>query len=63
MRKSHAVIELSAGERDELTGWSKWRTLSAGDVFEANLILALADGKSYSTVEAGLGTSRPTIAR
>jgi transposase len=58
-----AVVELNAGEREELTRWSKSRTLRAGDVFRANLILALADGKSYSAVEAELGTSRPTIAR
>ena len=31
--------------------------------FKANLILALAEGKSYSKVEAELKTSRPTIAR
>jgi transposase len=58
-----AVIELSGEEREELNGWSKSRTLPAGDVFKARLILALADGKSYSRVEAELNTSRPTIAR
>jgi transposase len=63
MRTCQAVIELSAEEREELTGWSNSRTLPAGDVFKAKLILALADGKSYSTVEAELSTSRPTIAR
>jgi transposase len=63
MRPYQAVIELSAEEREELTGWSNSRTLPAGDVFKARLILALADGKSYSTVEAELNTSRPTIAR
>ena len=63
MRTCQAVIELSAEEREELTGWSNSRTLPAGDVFRAKLILALADGKSYSTVEAELNTSRPTIAR
>ena len=58
-----AVIELSAEEREELTRWSKSRTLAAGDVFKARLILALADGKSYSIVESELKTSRPTVAR
>jgi transposase len=58
-----AVIELRAEERDELARWSKSRTLPAGDVLKARLILALADGKSYSAVEAELNTSRPTIAR
>lgn len=63
MRRCEAVIELTAAEREELTGWSKSRILAAGDVFKALLILALADGKSYSSIEAELNTSRPTIAR
>jgi transposase len=63
MGSYQAVIELSAEEREELTGWSKSRTLPAGDVFKARLILALADGKSYRAVEVELQTSRPTIAR
>jgi transposase len=63
MGSYQAVIELSGEEREDLTRWSRSRTLPAGDVFKANLILALADGKSYSTVEAELKTSRPTIAR
>ena len=63
MGRYPAVIELSAEEREELTRWSKSRTLAAGDVFKARLILALADGKSYSIVESELKTSRPTVAR
>src|SRR3984957_18621713 len=63
MGSNQAVISLSTEEREELTRWSKSRTLAAGDVFKAKLILALADGKSYSAVEAELNTSRPTIAR
>src|SRR5271169_48331 len=63
MGSYEAVIQLSVEEREELTRWSKSRTLPAGDVFKARLILALADGKSYSAVEAELNTSRPTIAR
>ena len=63
MRTCQAVIELSSEEREELTRWAGSRTLPAGDVFKAKLILALADGKSYSRVEEELGTSRPTIAR
>ena len=63
MGSYQAVIGLSAEEREDLTRWSRSRSLPAGDVFKANLILALADGKSYSTVEAELKTSRPTIAR
>jgi transposase len=63
MRGWQAVIELSGEEREELTRWSTSRTLAAGDVFKAKLILALADGVSYSRIEAELKTSRPTIAR
>ena len=63
MRGLQAVIELTEEERDELILWSGSRTLPAGDVFRAKLILALADGMSYSAIEAALKTSRPTIAR
>jgi transposase len=63
MASYQGMITLSPEEREELTRWSKSRTLPAGDVFKARLILALADGKSYSAVEAELSTSRPTIAR
>jgi transposase len=57
------VIELTEQEREELTRWSTSRTLAAGDVFKAKLILALSAGVSYSRIEAELKTSRPTIAR
>ncbi|HEX4310133.1 MAG TPA: IS630 family transposase [Acidobacteriaceae bacterium] len=63
MRGCQAVIELSGEEREELTRWSASRTLPAGDVFKARLMLALADGISYSRIETELNTSRPTIAR
>jgi transposase len=57
------VIELTEQEREELTRWSTSRTLAAGDVFKAKLILALSDGVSYSRIEVELKTSGPTIAR
>ena len=57
------MIELTEEEREELTRWSTSRTLAAGDVFKAKLILALSNGVSYSRIEAELKTSRPTIAR
>jgi transposase len=63
MRGWQAVIRLSEEEQEELTRWSFSRTLPAGDVFKARLILALADGHSYSRIENELNTSRPTIAR
>jgi transposase len=55
--------QLTEAEREELTVWSRSRTLAARDVFVARLILALAGGKSYTQVEVELKTSRPTIAR
>jgi transposase len=63
MRGCQAVIELSEQEREELMRWSSSRTLAAGDVFKARLILALSNGVSYSRIESELNTSRPTIAR
>ena len=55
--------QLTETEREELTRWSRSRTLPARDVFVASVILALADGKSYTEIERELNTSRPTIAR
>ena len=55
--------QLTEDERDELTKCAQSRTLPSGEVFRARLVLALAEGKSYSTVEQELSTSRPTIAR
>jgi transposase len=57
------VSELSAEQREELTRWAQSRTLPAGDVFRARLMLALADGKSWNQIEIEQHTSRPTIAR
>ena len=63
MRRYHRVSELSEEHREELTRWAQSRTLPAGDVFRARLMLALAEGKSWSQIEVELHTSRPTIAR
>jgi transposase len=57
------LLILSTLERDELTKWAQSRSLPAGDVFRARLILALADGFSYREIEKRLHTSSPTIAR
>ncbi len=40
------LLILSNDEREELVRWAQSRTLPAGDVFRARLILALADGVS-----------------
>jgi transposase len=57
------LLILSTFERDELTRRAQSRSLPAGDVFRARLILALADGLSYREIEQRLHTSSPTIAR
>jgi transposase/transposase-like protein len=63
MRRYQPVVRVTEEQRADLQRWAQSRTLPAGDVFRARLILALDAGKSYSQIEAELGTSRPTIAR
>jgi transposase len=63
MAQYGSLLILSIDERTELTRWAQSRTLPAGDVFRARLILALADGLSYHQIESKLGTSSPAIAR
>jgi len=63
MRRYQRVSEITKEHREELSRWAQSRTLPAGDVFRARLILALAEGESWSRIEARLHTSRPTIAR
>jgi len=63
VRRYRELLKLTSEERDELTRQAQSRTLPAGDVFRARLILALAAGKSYGQIETELQTSRPSIAR
>ena len=63
MRRNQAVLSLTDEQREDLTQWAQSRTLPAGDVFRARLILALADGESYRLIMAKLGTTAPTISR
>ena len=42
----------SREQRDELTRWAQSRSLPAGDVFRARLILVLADGMSLRRDQA-----------
>jgi transposase len=55
------LLQLSAEQREELERWSQSRTLPAGDVFRARIILALADGLSYREIERRLGASSATV--
>ena len=57
------MLKLIPEQREDLQRWAQSRTLPAGDVFRARLILALADGTTYREIARSLKTSLPTIAR
>ena len=57
------MLKLRPGQREDLQRWAQSRTLPAGDVFRARLILALVDGTTYREIAKSLRTSLPTIAR
>ena len=57
------AITLTTEERVELEQMTQSRTLPAGDVFRARLILMLAEGVSYRTIQERLDTTAPTISR
>src|SRR5258708_22195478 len=54
---------LNGPQQDELVGISQSRSLPAGYVFRAKLILMLAEGASFRTIKHKLGTTAPTIVR
>ena len=56
-------VVLSDSDREELQLMLASRTLTPDDIFRANLILMLADGKSYAEIQARLHTTAPTISR
>ena len=56
-------VALTLEERAELEQLSESRSLPAGDVFRARLILLLADGLPYRTIQERLNTTAPTIVR
>jgi transposase len=56
-------IALSVEERDELRQMSVSRTLPAGDVLRARMILMLSMGRSYADIQKRLQTTAPTISR
>src|SRR5579863_6598306 len=56
-------VTLSDSQRIELSRITKPRSLPAGYVFRARLILMLAEGLSYSTIKQRMGTTAPTIIR
>jgi transposase len=63
MTDNRNLLILTAEEEQELERWAQSRTLPAGDVFRARLILALGEGQSYRDIEKRMHTSAATIAR
>ena len=57
------MLRVTGEQPSELRKWAASRTLPAGDVFRARLILALADQQTYSQIMASLHTTAPTISR
>src|ERR1700761_3433638 len=56
-------LVLSGEQQLELSRIAQSRSLPAGYVFRARLILMLAEGASFSTIKQALGTTAPTIIR
>ena len=56
-------LTLTPEERNELRQMSFSRSLPAGDVSKARMILMLAAGRSYSDIQKRLQTTAPTISR
>ena len=63
MTDNRNLLELTAEEKRDLERWAQSRSLPAGDVFRARLILALAYCKSYREIENGMRISAVTIVR
>jgi transposase len=63
MPLSAEPLVLSEEEHDELRQMSISRSLPAGDVFRARLILMLSQGRSYADIQQRLETTAPTISR
>ncbi len=57
------AVTVTDEERIELEQMTQSRSLPAGDVFRARLILMLAEGVPYRTIQERLDTTAPTISR
>jgi hypothetical protein len=57
------AITVTSDEQSELEQMTQSRTLPAGDVFRARLILMWAEGVPYRTIQERLDTTAPTISR
>ena len=58
---NRSLLQVTPEQREELERWAQSRTLPAGDVFRARIILALTDGLSYREIGRKLGASAPTV--
>lgn len=56
-------LVLSEDEQQELGRMSQSRSLPAGEVLRARLILMLAEGRSYTEIQGKLNTTAPTISK
>ena len=63
MAHNQELLQLTIEERQDLEQWAQSRTLPAGDVFRARIILALAKGQSYAEIRRNMKTSSATIWR
>ena len=63
MADNQGLLDLTAEQREELHSWTQSRSLPAGYVFRARLILAMADGLTYRQIEQTLGASAPTVSK
>src|SRR3954447_16306366 len=54
-------LVLSDEDRATLEYWTRCRTVSAGYVERARIVLAIADGAGTSATARSLGVSRPTV--
>jgi transposase len=63
MTDNRNLLKLTAEQKQELQRWAQSRTLPAGDVFRARLLLALAEGMTYREIARSMKTSTPTVAR
>ena len=57
------AVRLTKKRRSELQEIARSRSLPAGFVLRAKIVLALADGLSYEAIKSKLDTTAPTIAR
>ena len=61
MQRNNRYLVLTDEQKVELTKWAQSRTMPAGDVFRARLILALGAGQTYVKIAGGLQTQPATI--